>query len=271
MCCIPCAWVIGRAGARQTRRWILRRSVGWRPPDVRPSGAGLARGTRVCCSLFTPSRVAPHRGGVSADDRSPPRETGCWASTGLGLWRQRDLLGDGPQTRAQFPRHGDDPLGGVCPAGAQRPIAGAQADLSLLTELLDGRGHRLQAPLEMPTDVGRVARGPGAFDQCPAGMGVPRLGDAALTAPVSGGVFRGRQAEITPQRSGGLDTGEVPQVGHGRHGDRTRDATEGLEGVDHWPEPPGVHMRVECVFQALQAFGVFGHGADVCLEDDGRC
>src|SRR4051812_6057537 len=52
---------IARAGARKRRRLILRLSVGWLPPDVRPSGACLARGPRVWCSLVTPSRGPPHR------------------------------------------------------------------------------------------------------------------------------------------------------------------------------------------------------------------
>jgi hypothetical protein len=59
--------VIGRGGASQTRRLITLRSMGWLPPDVRPSGACLTRGTSLPAGLFTPSRVAPHRGGASAD------------------------------------------------------------------------------------------------------------------------------------------------------------------------------------------------------------
>jgi hypothetical protein len=59
--------VIGRGGVSQKRRLIRLISVGWLPPDVRPSGAGLDLGTRVSFSLFTPSRVAPHRGCASSD------------------------------------------------------------------------------------------------------------------------------------------------------------------------------------------------------------
>ena len=143
------------------RRLILRISVDWVPPDVRPSGACLARGRRVCFSLFTPSRVAPHRGGVSSDARSQPRKNGGRASNGLGLWSQRDRLGNGSHTRAQLSRNGNDHVVGVCPAGDQPPIALAQAFLGLPTELLDGLEHLLQSQLERPTDVGRVARGPG--------------------------------------------------------------------------------------------------------------
>jgi hypothetical protein len=76
------------------------------------------------------------------------------------------------------------------PAGDQLPIAFAQSYLRLPTEILERLGHLLQAELEMPTDFGRGARGPGAFDQGSAGMGVPGLGEATLTAPLARGVFR---------------------------------------------------------------------------------
>jgi len=58
---------IGRAGARQTRRLILRIAVGWVPPDGHPSGACLAQWTRVSSSLFTRPRMTPHRGCASSD------------------------------------------------------------------------------------------------------------------------------------------------------------------------------------------------------------
>jgi hypothetical protein len=70
---IPSTFVSGRDGARKTRRLILLLSVDWLPPSLRPSGAGLALGTRVCFSLFTPSRATPNRGCVSSDGRRFPR------------------------------------------------------------------------------------------------------------------------------------------------------------------------------------------------------
>jgi hypothetical protein len=59
----------GRDGASTIRRLSLRISVDGLPPDWRPSGAGLGLGTRMPVGLVTPTRVAPHRGGVSADPR----------------------------------------------------------------------------------------------------------------------------------------------------------------------------------------------------------
>ena len=52
------------------RRLITRIAVGWLPPDWPPSGASLSLGTSRPFGLFTPPRVVPHRGGVSADGRS---------------------------------------------------------------------------------------------------------------------------------------------------------------------------------------------------------
>jgi len=55
---------MGRDGASNTRRLIRLIAVDRVPPDVRPSGACLRLGASML-SLFTPSRGAPHRGGVS--------------------------------------------------------------------------------------------------------------------------------------------------------------------------------------------------------------
>jgi hypothetical protein len=57
---------------QSSRRLITLRAAGWVPPDLCPSGAGLALGTRVSCRLVTPSRVAPHRGCASSDRRGKP-------------------------------------------------------------------------------------------------------------------------------------------------------------------------------------------------------
>jgi len=69
---IPSTFVIERDGASKTRRLILLISVDWLPPYLRPSGACLALGTRVCFSLLTPSRATPNRGCVSSDGRRKP-------------------------------------------------------------------------------------------------------------------------------------------------------------------------------------------------------
>jgi len=99
----------------------------------------------------------------------------------------------------------------------------------------------------MPTDFGRVAIGPGAVAPDSAGMAITSLGNAALTAPVAGGVCRRRQATIPHQRSGVVETGESASCGHGRHGDWKLDAAQGLQGVDHRPEPPRLPLVCACL------------------------
>jgi hypothetical protein len=89
----PLAVVIGRAGARHTRRVLRLLAVGGVPPAGRPSGAGRARGPRVACRLATLPRGAPHRGGAAAASRVAPGCPGagardlcarCWGATLLG-------------------------------------------------------------------------------------------------------------------------------------------------------------------------------------------
>src|ERR1043166_9361522 len=189
-------------------------SVGWLPPYLRPSGACLALGTRVCFSLFTPSRITPNRGCVSSDVQAKPSDNGWRTLNGLALWSQRDLLGNGPHKRTQFPRDGDDHLVRIFPAGAQLPIACAYSYMGLPTDVVDGLRHLFQAQLEMPTDFGGGARGPGAFDQGTAGMAVARLGDASLLAPLSRRVFRGCEAQVVHQLSRVIEPGEVAEFGH---------------------------------------------------------
>src|SRR5262249_10678230 len=114
---------IGRAGASKRRRLILLLFVGWLPPSWRPSGACLALGTRVCFSLFTPSRGTQNRGGGSCDDQARPSDNGLRMFNSRALCSQRDLLGNGPHKRTQFPRDSDDNLVGIVPSGASLSVA----------------------------------------------------------------------------------------------------------------------------------------------------
>ena len=198
--------------------------VGWLPPYLRPSGACLDLGTRVCFSLLTPSRVAPNRGCVSSDERSKPRADGFRAFNGLGLGSQGYLPGNSPYKRTQFPCDGDNHLVGVFPAADQPPIAFAQPHLGLPTDILKRFRQRFEAQLEMAADLGRIAVRPGPFDQHPPGMGVARLGDASLATSVSTGVFRGDETEITHELSRVVKTGEVAQFRHEGDGHGELDA-----------------------------------------------
>ena len=100
-------------------------------------------------------------------------------------------------------------------------------------------------------------------------MGVAGLGDRALAAMVSRGVFRGREAEIPHLLAGLSEPREVPQFGH--EGDRAGelDAAQGLERVNYGTEAPGGHLVVAFLLKPSKTFAMLRHRPDVCLEDNG--
>jgi hypothetical protein len=265
-----CTSSIGRAGARQRRRLRTLIAVGWRPPDVSPSGAGRARGARGLCRRITPTRTAPHRGGGSSARHATPGGHGFWGLNGRGRGSQRSLLSNGPQKRPQVPGDGHDHLGGSLPASAQLPRACTPAGLGFPPAVVDGLGHLLPAAWALATALGRRAGGPGAGDQGPAGMRVARLGEAALTAPLSRRVCRGREAPVVQEVSRVLEAGEVRASGSCRHCHWAWDAPQGLEGVDHGGEPPGPPLVCEGLRETLAAFGGLVDGAHVGLADELR-
>ena len=59
----------------------------------------------------------------------------------------------------------------------------------------------------------------------------------------------------------------VSQCRHGGHRHGALDPAQGLEGLDHRREAPGLHLLVECVFQTPQAFSLCSNGLDVFLKD----
>jgi hypothetical protein len=46
------------------------------------------------------------------------------------------------------------------------------------------------------------------------------------------------------------------------------DAPQGLERIDHWGEPPRLHLGFKFLREPLEAFGVCANGAHICLADD---
>ena len=122
--------------------------------------------------------------------------------------------------------------------------------------------------------LGRIAVRPGAFDQSLAGMGIPGFGHRPLLAPLPGGVFRGDQAQkfhavLLGYRTRVRSPSAATMVTATVHWH----AAQGLEGFDHRVEAPALPVLLACVFETLEAFGVFGDGTDICLKDDGlrRC
>jgi hypothetical protein len=171
---------IGRGGASKTRRLITLISVGWVPPDLHPSGACLALGTRVSCSLLTRPRMTPHRGCASVDGRLKPYGARLRNHKYAALGCHRYLLGNGPHEGDQFPCNSHHDLICVFAACAQLPVPFTQSHLRLPTGVLKRLRYLFQSQLEVAADLRRIPGGPGTFDQGPAGMGVARLGDSSL-------------------------------------------------------------------------------------------
>jgi hypothetical protein len=156
------------------------------------------------------------------------------------------------------------------PACAESSRAWAQPYLGLPTAVLARLGELVEAELERAADLGRIAAGPGAFTQGPAGRGSARLGKAALATMIPPGIFCRGEPASTHEVSGGLNAGEVAEFRHRGHGDGELDATPALEGIDHRSEPPGWRLVLECWFETLKTCRLVGDRAHVCLEDERR-
>jgi hypothetical protein len=159
---------------------------------------------------------------------------------------------------------------GVLPSCAQLSVACAEPYVCLPADLLSGVGALLEAPWPVATDGRGIAGGPGAVDADAARLGVPRRGARALPPPRTPGVCCGGQAHGTPARSGvvnarpstqGRDAGDSHGAWH---------APQGLQGLDHRRQTPGVPRRVACVCETRPACGGLVHRPDICLDDEWR-
>jgi hypothetical protein len=154
-------------------------------------------------------------------------------------------------------------------------VSGALAapDVGFPAAVLDPLEVCCEAQLPLSADRGGRAVGPGPCDQSPSGMGVPGFGARALVAPLTRGICRRDQFQALHELSGSSATGEIAHVRHHGDGHGAWHTTQGLEGLNHRVQTPRVHVLVQCLVETLEAFGVFGHRADVFLQDDwlSRC
>jgi hypothetical protein len=157
---------------------------------------------------------------------------------------------------------------GVCASCHEPSGTFVPPDLGFPADGLDHFGLCFKSSLQMATDLGRGARGPGPFNQDTSSRGVARFGHRPLPALRAGGRFCGDQAQALPQCSWALATGQVAPFCHQGHGPGTLHPTEGVKGLAHWLHTPRFHVRMECLIEALEAFGMCSHGADVFLQDD---
>jgi hypothetical protein len=120
------------------------------------------------------------------------------------------------------------------------------------------------------TDVDGLAVRPGAFDECASRLGVPRLGDRALTTPLTTGVCWGGPVHVTHELSGVVNARQLTQFRDASDGHGAWHAPQGVKGLDHRLQAPGVPLLLEGLFETLQACGVLVHRPDRFREDDWR-
>ena len=140
--------------------------------------------------------------------------------------------------------------------------------MGLAADGLDHGGELCQPQGQGPTDLGRIAGRPGAFDEGTTRMRMPGLGKTALLTPRPTGLCRGRESEIMHERSGVLETPQVSSLHHGGHCDSTLATAQSLKSFDYGSETPGFALRVECECKTSPTFRLCGDGLDVCLIDD---
>jgi hypothetical protein len=158
--------VIGTDGASQKRRLILLLSVGWVPPDLRPSGACSSLGARVSCGLFTPSRVTPYRGCASAEARGKPTGLGAIAIT----------------------------TGVACVPRVVRDDRIAIAARELSNECSGWLGVGVPGAFGGADWRWRGAIRPGAFNKLPTALGIADFGDGTLPVSLATGISGGDRA-----------------------------------------------------------------------------
>jgi hypothetical protein len=130
----------------------------------------------------------------------------------------RNRFGNGPQKAHQLTGHSHHPLVCMFTSGHEASVAFTKPDLSFPGDVLEAFRWFFEPHLQVSTDLSRIARRPGAFDQHPTGMGVTSFRDGALPAPLGPRVGRGTQAQELHEFLGDIDAREVAECGH--HGDR---------------------------------------------------
>jgi hypothetical protein len=153
-------------------------------------------------------------------------------------------------------------------SGGEATEAFAETDLSLPSDVLDGRGETLEAFSDVRGDFSGIPVGPGTFDESAAGMAIASFGNGSLAAGVSGGIFAGDEAEKGGELTGVVEAREVAKFRDQRGGDRVLDAAQGLEGLDERCEARGGDEVGELRLEALEAVDLLADGAQGLLEDD---
>jgi hypothetical protein len=187
----------------------------------------------------------------------------------LSFSRRRDghLLGHGPHKGTPFPGDSDHDLLGLVACGYALTIPCAAPHLGLPAAGLERGRELFQAQLEMPTDRGGLAGGPGAFHQGTTRLGSAGLGQAALLPAPSTGIVRGWQPERMQELSRRLTACQIAPCGPRGHGHGALDPAQGLEGLNDRRSAPALPLLVACAFQTAQPCRLCRDGRDICLQD----
>ena len=142
----------------------------------------------------------------------------------------------------------------------EAPVALAQADLGLPSEILEGLGQLVDARLDVRGDFGRMAIRPGRFDQDAACAPVAGFRDPALATCRPARIFRRDQADKGGELAGIVEASEVAQFGDDGQRDHPLDPAQGLERLDDRIPVPLRGERLEFRFDALQAVDLLVDG-----------
>jgi hypothetical protein len=252
------------------RRVLRRLSVGGLPPAVPPSGACLTLGSRMPEGALPAIAGAPNTGAVSLPlPGGNLRHYSGTRARSVAVRCAGNLLGNGPQKARQRTGHGHGDAGGLLAACHASSGAFPPPGLGLPAAVLDPRGWSFESPLQRPPDRGGRAGGPGACAQRPSGLGVTSWGKRPLLAPRPRGRLRREPAHAWQARAGRSTARQVAACRHGGDRTRARPAPQGLAGLDQRGPAPRVHGLLPCLGKTREACGVFGHGTDLCWQDEG--
>ena len=135
----------------------------------------------------------------------------------------------GPEEPSQLAGDRDRCDGWAFPLRGEMLVAVVQADLCLPSSLV-----ALGAAVAQP---GRVAVGPGGFDQEPAGVPVAGSGDVSAVALLARGVLAGNDPEPRGQLTRVREAGEVADLADQPERGAGRDPSEPGEDLHDWCPP----------------------------------
>ena len=186
----------------------------------------------------------------------------------MDLRLDRYLLGDGPHEGKELARDGGDDDVGVLAAARESMEPLAESDLRLPSDVLCELREVLDPSLDVWGDLGRIAVGPGGFDQGASSAGIPGFGDRALAAFLAAGVLGGDEADEGSELAWVVKTGEVTELGNDGQGDDPLNAAQCLESLDHGPQTPLGGEFEEFLLDPREAFDLLVNGTQKFLEDD---